>query len=62
MPAIKSFKVEGLLYDKPELALVVAERFARRYGRDIPVTDEKGEVLYLVPQSGVKPKRASKKG
>ena len=49
-----NFKVEGLLYLTRTQADIVAQRFARRYGRDILVSDGKGKPLYLVAQNGKK--------
>lgn len=51
MAAMK-YRVEGLPYPSKELANVVAQRFARRYGRDIAVCNDKGKVLYYVAQNG----------
>lgn len=49
-----NYRVEGLPYPTQEQACVVAQRFARRYGRDIPVTSPGGTILYYVTQAGKK--------
>lgn len=46
------YRVEGLPFPNEAQANVVAQRFARRYGRDIPVRDASGRVLYHVMQNG----------
>lgn len=49
-----NFRVEGLRFLTREQADVVAQRFARRYGRDIPVEDINGKQLYSVRSNGKK--------
>ena len=51
------YRVEGLSYPNEAQADVVAQRFARRYGRDIAVCNANGKVLYYITSSG---KRLSK--
>lgn len=47
------WKVEGLRYPTPEQADVVAQRFARRYGRDIAVRCvDTDRVIYYITQTG----------
>lgn len=50
------YRVEGLPYPTAEQANVVAQRFARRYGRDIAVCNADGKVLYRITQTGQKVK------
>jgi hypothetical protein len=50
------YRVEGLPYSTPEQANVVAQRFARRYGRDIAVCNADGKVLYYITSTGKKVK------
>lgn len=47
-----NFKVEGLPFVTRHQAEVVAQRFAKRYGRDILVTDMDDKPLYYVSQNG----------
>lgn len=44
--------VEGLRYDEKCHAVIVARRFARRYGRDIRVVGLNGKCLFTVTQAG----------
>ncbi len=46
------YRVEGLPYPTEAQANVVAQRFARRYGRDIAVCNADGKVLWRVTQDG----------
>lgn len=51
------YRVEGMAYPTTELADVVAERIAKRYGRGIAVCDDNGKVLYYVYPNGLKAKK-----
>jgi hypothetical protein len=47
-----TYRVEGLPYPNEAQADVVAQRFARRYGRDIAVCNADDVVLYYMTSNG----------
>lgn len=47
-----TYRVEGLLFYDKKQAVAVAARYARRYGRDIAVTNDKVKVVLRVTQTG----------
>ena len=50
------YRVEAVPYPNEEQAKDVAQRFPRRYGRDIAVCNAHGKVLYHITQTGQKVK------